>query len=108
MYKFNLHLIKGAGTGALGIAAAAFGAHVMLTDIKDQIELMRINVKENEEMIKTKNGSVCINEWNWGNFSNEQTDLFDWKLNTIDYILVCDCIYYEEVCFKFSLFCISN
>ena len=73
--KFNLHLIKGAGTGALGIAAAAFGAHVMLTDIKDQIELMKINVKENEEMIKAKSGSVCINEWNWGNFSNEQTKI---------------------------------
>ncbi|KAG7246474.1 hypothetical protein CRUP_017229, partial [Coryphaenoides rupestris] len=41
----------GAGTGVVGLMAAALGAHVTVTDLEDLQTLLRVNIQENKMLI---------------------------------------------------------
>ncbi|OXB64054.1 hypothetical protein ASZ78_001674, partial [Callipepla squamata] len=64
----------GAGTGAVGIMAATLGADVTLTDLRELQELLAVNIENNRHLVT---GSVRAEP-------------------PPDYILMADCIYYEE------------
>ncbi|XP_068111819.1 protein N-lysine methyltransferase METTL21D [Hyperolius riggenbachi] len=76
----------GAGTGIVGIAAAALGAHVTVTDLEELQDLMNTNIDSNAHLIT---GSCQAKVLKWG---EEIPD----SLRPPDYILIADCIYYEE------------
>ncbi|XP_074146835.1 protein N-lysine methyltransferase METTL21D isoform X1 [Sminthopsis crassicaudata] len=76
----------GAGTGAVGLMAASLGADVIVTDLEELQDLLKLNIKMNEHLIT---GSVQAKVLKWG---EERKDCF----SPPDYILMADCIYYEE------------
>ncbi|XP_036607864.1 protein-lysine methyltransferase METTL21D isoform X1 [Trichosurus vulpecula] len=76
----------GAGTGAVGLMAATLGADVIVTDLEELQDLLKLNIKMNEHLIT---GSVQAKVLKWG---EERKDYF----SPPDYILMADCIYYEE------------
>ncbi|KAI1895549.1 hypothetical protein AGOR_G00107390 [Albula goreensis] len=77
----------GAGTGVVGLMAATLGAHVTVTDLEDLQQLIHINIRDNIALIS--NGSVSAKVLKWG----EDVNKF---LPPPDYILMADCIYYEQ------------
>ncbi|XP_044517904.1 protein-lysine methyltransferase METTL21D [Gracilinanus agilis] len=76
----------GAGTGAVGLMAATLGADVIVTDLEELQDLLKLNIKMNEHLIT---GSVQAKVLKWG---EEKKDY----LPPPDFILMADCIYYEE------------
>ena len=56
----------GAGTGLVGISAAALGAHVMVTDQMEHVQMMQQNVEFNCQTTKASRGFVKAQELNWG------------------------------------------
>ena len=61
----------GAGTGLTGIAAAALGAHVLLTDIgKPLLELLRANCAANAESVRLAGGSMQVQALEWGDLDS--------------------------------------
>ncbi|KAB5562263.1 hypothetical protein PHYPO_G00015910 [Pangasianodon hypophthalmus] len=82
------HMIElGAGTGVVGIMAASLGANVTVTDLEDLQPLLELNIRENRELLST--GSITAKVLKWG---ENVTDF----LPHPDYILLADCIYYEQ------------
>ncbi|KAL7873194.1 hypothetical protein AOLI_G00122650 [Acnodon oligacanthus] len=77
----------GAGTGVVGIMAASLGANVTVTDLEDLLPLLELNIRENQTLIST--GSITAKVLKWG---EDVTDF----LPHPDYILMADCIYYEQ------------
>ncbi|KAL6477753.1 hypothetical protein MHYP_G00135880 [Metynnis hypsauchen] len=77
----------GAGTGVVGIMAASLGANVTVTDLEDLLPLLELNIRENQNLIST--GSITAKVLKWG---EDVTDF----LPHPDYILMADCIYYEQ------------
>ncbi|XP_077123447.1 protein N-lysine methyltransferase METTL21D [Ranitomeya variabilis] len=76
----------GSGTGIVGIMAATLGADVTVTDLEDLQDLMIMNIKRNSALIT---GSCQAKVLKWG----EDVSGFS---SSPDYILIADCIYYEE------------
>ncbi|KAJ7344856.1 hypothetical protein JRQ81_000806 [Phrynocephalus forsythii] len=76
----------GAGTGLVGLMAAALGAHVTVTDLEEAQDLLAMNIECNRNLIR---GSIRAKVLKWG----EDATAF---LPAPDYILMADCIYYEE------------
>ncbi|KAM9294371.1 protein N-lysine methyltransferase METTL21D [Gastrophryne carolinensis] len=76
----------GSGTAIVGIMAAALGAHVTVTDLEELQALMSTNIDSNSHLIC---GSCRAKVLKWG---EDVTDTFSFP----DYILMADCIYYEE------------
>ncbi|KAJ6654027.1 hypothetical protein lerEdw1_007536, partial [Lerista edwardsae] len=76
----------GAGTGLVGLMAACLGANVTVTDLEEVQDLLRMNIETNQHLIT---GSIQAKVLKWG---EEVTDF----LPAPDYILMADCIYYEE------------
>ncbi|XP_028934532.1 protein-lysine methyltransferase METTL21D isoform X2 [Ornithorhynchus anatinus] len=74
----------GAGTGAVGLMAATLGANVVLTDLEELQDLLKMNIDVNKHLVT---GSVQAKVLKWG----EEVAEF-----APDYILMADCIYYEE------------
>ncbi|XP_017269081.1 protein-lysine methyltransferase METTL21D [Kryptolebias marmoratus] len=77
----------GAGTGVVGLMAATLGAQVTVTDLEDLQTLLRVNIQENQALIKS--GSITAKVLKWGD------DVAEF-LPPPDYILMADCIYYEQ------------
>ncbi|XP_075047956.1 protein N-lysine methyltransferase METTL21D [Mixophyes fleayi] len=76
----------GSGTGIVGIMAATLGANVTVTDLEDLQDLMKTNIDSNSHLIT---GSCQAKVLKWGE------DVSDFSPSP-DYILMADCIYYEE------------
>ncbi|XP_073433817.1 protein N-lysine methyltransferase METTL21D isoform X1 [Dendrobates tinctorius] len=76
----------GSGTGIVGIMAATLGVDVTVTDLEDLQDLMKMNIKSNSALIT---GSCEAKVLKWGE------DVTDFSPSP-DYILMADCIYYEE------------
>ncbi|KAK0138685.1 Protein-lysine methyltransferase METTL21D [Merluccius polli] len=84
----NKHVLElGAGTGVVGLMAAALGAHVTVTDLEDLQTLLEVNIQENKGRISC--GSITAKVLKWGE------DVSDF-LPPPDYVLMADCIYYEQ------------
>jgi len=61
------HVLElGAGLGCLGIALAAAGASVAVTDIKELVPLMSHNVGLNRAAIRKAGGACIAYSWRWG------------------------------------------
>lgn len=58
----------GAGTGIAGIAAAACGAHVTLTDLADTVPLLCANIARNETLLKAGVGGATAAVLDWTSF----------------------------------------
>ncbi|XP_023581926.1 protein N-lysine methyltransferase METTL21D isoform X5 [Trichechus manatus latirostris] len=77
----------GSGTGAVGLMAATLGADVVVTDLEELQDLLKININMNKQLVT---GSVQAKVLKWGG----ETEDFP---SPPDYILMADCIYYEEL-----------
>ncbi|XP_056403222.1 protein N-lysine methyltransferase METTL21D [Hyla sarda] len=82
--KYVLEL--GSGTGIVGIMAATLGANVTVTDLEDLQDLMKKNIESNSALIT---GFCQAKVLKWG---EDIVDISPYP----DYILMADCIYYEE------------
>ncbi|XP_060608784.2 protein N-lysine methyltransferase METTL21D [Anolis sagrei] len=76
----------GAGTGLVGLMAACLGANVTVTDLEEVQDLLKMNIENNQHLFT---GSIQAKVLKWG---EDVTDF----LPPPDYILMADCIYYEE------------
>ncbi|XP_076982929.1 protein N-lysine methyltransferase METTL21D isoform X3 [Tamandua tetradactyla] len=76
----------GSGTGAVGLMAATLGAHVVVTDLEELQDLLKMNITMNQHLVT---GSVQAKVLKWG----EELEDFP---SPPDFILMADCIYYEE------------
>ncbi|KAL0602516.1 Protein-lysine methyltransferase METTL21D [Plecturocebus cupreus] len=76
----------GSGTGAVGLMAATLGADVVVTDLEELQDLLKMNINMNKHLVT---GSVQAKVLKWG----EEIEDFP---SPPDYILMADCIYYEE------------
>ncbi|XP_038191685.1 protein-lysine methyltransferase METTL21D [Arvicola amphibius] len=75
----------GSGTGAVGLMAATLGADVVVTDLAELQDLLKMNINMNKHLVT---GSVQAKVLKWGEELEDVT--------SPDYILMADCIYYEE------------
>ncbi|XP_043930222.1 protein-lysine methyltransferase METTL21D [Protopterus annectens] len=76
----------GSGTGIVGIMAATLGANVTVTDLEELQDLLTRNIEENKHLIT---GSIEAKVLKWGEKKAS-------GLGCPDYVLMADCIYYEE------------
>ncbi|XP_063146637.1 protein N-lysine methyltransferase METTL21D isoform X2 [Candoia aspera] len=76
----------GAGTGLVGLVAASLGANVTVTDLEEVQDLLKMNIENNQHLVS---GSIQAKILKWG---EDVTDF----LPVPDFILMADCIYYEE------------
>ncbi|XP_033756890.1 protein-lysine methyltransferase METTL21D-like isoform X1 [Pecten maximus] len=74
----------GAGTGVLGVYAAAYGANVTVTDLPEFLPLMNLNIDTNRHHIT---GTAVAESLKWGEESLGRT---------VDCVLMADCIYYDK------------
>lgn len=78
----------GSGTGILGLLAACYGAaEVQLTDRQEVLELLRLNVKLNSELLERTGSVVLCTELEWN--SGQEAALNP----PFDIILASECIY---------------
>ncbi|CAI2350743.1 unnamed protein product [Caenorhabditis sp. 36 PRJEB53466] len=74
----------GSGTGVCGIALAALGAEVILTDLPERILLLEKNVEANRKLVNDR----------------VKVQVLDWKTDDIpdglDLVLAVDCVYYNS------------
>ena len=65
----------GSGVGLVGLAAAALGARVVLTDMPDVLALTRANLAANLDLVRrSRTGSVCVRTLRWGD-ARDMADL---------------------------------
>jgi len=79
----------GSGTGAVGLAAAALGAHVIISDLQENLHLLQHNIDKNKDLNLVVEAAVL--KWGDSNAIKAVRDTQD-----LDYILVADCVYYDE------------
>eukprot|EP01052_Picozoa_sp_SAG31_P056078 SAG31_NODE_15849_length_735_cov_1.180818_1_plen_134_part_01 len=56
----------GSGTGVVGIAAAALGGDVTMTDLPELLPLLRHNKAINADVVASAKGSLSVAELSWG------------------------------------------
>lgn len=81
----------GSGTGVVGLAAAALGATVALTDMPDVLPLIEVNVKLNEVAIEGASGAARVEALRW----EHPDDLSD-STADCDIVLAADLIYQRD------------
>lgn len=80
----------GAGTGAVGLALAAAGAEVVLTDGSDQaLTLLRQNVNENTALFETQ---PRVERLRWG-VTEDFKAMQQVQPHTYDFIVASECVY---------------
>jgi len=77
----------GSGSGAVGLAACALGADVILTDVDVYTGMLRENIEANQSWLR---GKAEARGLDWAEKVGE-----DLK-SRIDLLLVSDCVYYEQ------------
>uniref|UniRef100_A0A2D4GKH0 Protein-lysine methyltransferase METTL21D n=1 Tax=Micrurus corallinus TaxID=54390 RepID=A0A2D4GKH0_MICCO len=87
LLRHKAALELGAGTGLVGLVAASLGANVTVTDLEEVQDLLKMNIENNEHLVS---GSIQAKVLKWG---EDVTDF----LPAPDFILMADCIYYEEL-----------
>ncbi|XP_069772699.1 protein N-lysine methyltransferase METTL21D isoform X4 [Narcine bancroftii] len=92
-YQGNHHVFSGknvvelgSGTGVVGLMASTLGANVIVTDLEELQDLLEININANKHLVT---GSVQAKVLKWGETVKDLP-------SDPDYILVADCIYYEQ------------
>ncbi|XP_078418661.1 protein N-lysine methyltransferase METTL21D isoform X1 [Cetorhinus maximus] len=92
-YRDGLHAFTGktvvelgSGTGVVGLMASVLGAHVTVTDLEELQDLLNININDNKHLVT---GSIQAKVLKWGESVKDLPP-------DPDYILVADCIYYEQ------------
>eukprot|EP00941_MAST-03F_sp_MAST-3F-sp1_P003831 g3831.t1 len=81
----------GSGTGVLGLALAAGGAHITMTDLPENCALIRENVNRNISLSK----HIDVQELLW--HVRKSVDTTVESESGYDYIIAADCIYSPEV-----------
>jgi len=90
----------GSGVGALGIALAAGGAQVAVTDIKELVPLMKRNIRLNSELLRKSGGNCLAATWRWGepmpkalkSYFEAEDDKYN-KDGGVDVVVMCDALY---------------
>ncbi|XP_072345902.1 protein N-lysine methyltransferase METTL21D isoform X3 [Scyliorhinus torazame] len=92
-YRVGLHSFTGksvvelgSGTGLVGLMASVLGAHVTVTDLEELQGLLNTNINDNKHLVT---GSIQAKVLKWGESVKHLPP-------EPDYILVADCIYYEQ------------
>ena len=80
----------GAGTGIGGLAAAALGARVVLTDVPSVVPLIVANVAANRDAIAHAGGEVVVTTLDWDAESQTSADLGS------DLVLAADALYHRD------------
>ena len=84
----------GSGTGAVGLSAAVLGASsVILTDQEELVEFLIHNIDINKDVLGEGHDVVAM-PLKWGD--NDQIKSVLKKIETVDYIFVSDCVFYQE------------
>ncbi|XP_038634186.1 protein-lysine methyltransferase METTL21D isoform X1 [Scyliorhinus canicula] len=103
-YRANLHSFTGksvvelgSGTGLVGLMASVLGAHVTVTDLEELQDLLNTNINDNKHLVT---GSIQAKVLKWGESVKHLPP-------EPDYILVADCIYYEQL-LKVQIYCIKK
>lgn len=65
---------------------------MILTDLPEALPLLKRNIVENKTAIVSQGGFATAETLAWGDM---ESDIL--KSNTFDYVLLADCVYYEEV-----------
>lgn len=76
----------GAGTGIVGILAAYYGSHSVITDLDSLVPLIRYNVKQNSAILK---GTAVGEALCWGATVPS-------SISTPDYLVLANCVYYDS------------
>ncbi len=93
-WKNKRVLELGSGCGLVGLRLAALGAHVVMTDVPQVLELTCRNVQANLAVISS--GSVCTEPLTWGQPLSERLvslktcEGFDWVVGS-------DIVYHEHL-----------
>ena len=88
-YIENKNILEwGCGTGAVGIAMAALGGNVVLTDQESILFLTKENCQYAQQHLKKNH--LVVKSYNWG----ETFDIseIEFPINSIDVILISDCL----------------
>ncbi|KAK6627965.1 hypothetical protein RUM44_010447 [Polyplax serrata] len=78
----------GSGLGCVGMVASFYGGHVTLTDLAQAMPLLKLNVRNNQKLLMSRNKFAA------------KVELLDWNedisLEPCDVLLASDCVYYKE------------
>jgi predicted nicotinamide N-methyase len=79
----------GSGTGVVGLSAAALGGRVLITDLEENLNLLKHNINKNKSDRMKIEASVL----RWGDKDAIQEII---RRLSFDFVLVADCVYYAE------------
>ena len=84
----------GSGTGVVGLAAAALGADVVLTDLPECLPILELNVRQNAAAVAAAGGSACALPLRWGDAAAAEAVLARNSGRPFDVALMGDCMYH--------------